>query len=513
MRVLRIASIRGRLVVWYLAVLAILLVALGVAQSILLSSYLISQQGRGMRQAAASELAVLGPCFVSSAAKLDLHAQTLARLLGARDTAVKIVSPIGETLADHGFGPPGHTRPLTLSAATIASLILQAEPPASPSASGLKVPSCKELAEQPQPQDSSHDTSHLSMRSGDLLLMALPLGPPQTPVGYAILGHSLYAANATLNRVRIVFGLGALIALVLAAVVALPIINRALRPLRRVAETAEAIAGGDLQQRADLAVSSDEVGRLGRAFDVMVDHLMQALTSATESEERMRQFLADASHELRTPLTALRGTADVLLRQGPSDDPEVDAGLVAIHEETVRLSRLVNDLLTLSRIDTGQESQPLSVALRPFLEDFVARYGMAWPDRTIDVDLDAVDGATALVDRDALVRILTNLVDNATRYSRAEAPVTLSVAERDGMVDVAVQDEGPGLSAEDAGHMFDRFYRGSRSRSRRSGGSGLGLAIVQALVQQSRGKISVETAPDTGTRVTVTLPQGRDTDQ
>ena len=459
-----------------------------------------------MRQAAASELTLLGPCYVSSATKLDRNAQTLARLLGARDTAVKVVNPVGETLADHGFGPPGNTRPLTLSAATIARLVSQAEPPASPSASGLKVPSCKELATQPQPQDAEHDTAHLSLRSGDLLLVALPLGPPQSPAGYAILGHSLYAANATLNRVRIVFGLGALIALVLAAAVALPIINRALRPLRRVALTAEGIASGDLQQRANLAVSSDEVGRLGRAFDVMVDHLMQAVTSATESEARMRQFLADASHELRTPLTALRGTADVLLRQGPSENPEVDAGLVAIHEEAVRLSRLVNDLLTLTRIDAGHPTQPQSVALRPFLADFVTRYAVAWPDRTIDVDLDAVDGTAALVDRDALVRILTNLVDNAARYSRPEAPVTLSVAESDGTVAVAVQDSGPGLAADDARHMFDRFYRGSRSRSRRSGGSGLGLAIVQALVQQYHGRIAVETAPESGTRVTVTLP-------
>ena len=286
----------------------------------------------------------------------------------------------------------------------------------------------------------------------------------------------------------------------------MPLINRALRPLRRIAGTATAIARGDLQQRANLAHSSDEVGRLGAAFDTMVDRLESALMSAHDSEERMRRFLADASHELRTPLTVLRGMSEVLLRQGPREGPQ-RAGLQDLHEEAVRLSRLVHDLLTLTRLDAGQGLHPEAVPLAPFLSQFAERYGAAWPNRHLDLDVGAIDGATAYVDPDALRRIVTNLVDNAARYSTAGTPITIGGNERDDIITVAVSDRGPGLSAEDAARVFERFYRGIPSRSRQSGGSGLGLAIVQALANESGGDVAIDTDPGRGTTVTITLPK------
>src|SRR5207248_6561338 len=139
--------------------------------------------------------------------------------------------------------------------------------------------------------------------------------------------------------------------------------------------------------------------------------------SAHESEARMRRFLADASHELRTPLTVLRGMSEVLLRQMPARNAETARGLQDLHEEAVRLSRLVDDLLTLTRLDAGQSLTPERVQLRPYLDEFTERYGSAWPDRRLDLELDALDGGAAFVDPDALRRILTNLIDNAARYS------------------------------------------------------------------------------------------------
>jgi two-component system OmpR family sensor kinase len=346
-----------------------------------------------------------------------------------------------------------------------------------------------------------------TLGAGDMLLMALPLGPPGGVVGYAILGRSLATTNDTITRIRSVYTLGALIVLAVAALLSLPLLNRALRPLHRVAATAEAIAAGDLEQRANLTRTRDEVGRLGIAFDTMVDRLQAALSAATASEERMRRFLADASHELRTPLTALRGTAQVLLRQGGSGRPEVDLALQAMHDETVRLSRLVDDLLTLSRLDAGQPLDPQSVTLRPFLEGFVERYGGVWPSRTIRVDTAAIDGSTVFADPEALRRILTNLVDNAARYSQVGKPITLACRTDTACVTIQVRDEGPGLDPAEAARIFERFYRGNKSRSRQSGGSGLGLAIVDALVKESGGHIQVDTAPQRGTTVAVTLPR------
>jgi two-component system, OmpR family, sensor kinase len=499
----RLGSIRGKLVLWYLSVLAVVLLAIGVTQALTLSDYLRSTTAQAMRQAAYAELRALTPCFVRSAADLNRRAQSLATLLGSHETAVKIVTPTGETLADHSFGPPNALHPLTLSATTITQLI--GSPPS------RKTVSCSTAAGSGTtglPPGSRPEPAVLSQ--GSLVLTSVSIGPFSHPYGYALLGRSFAAGQETLNRTELVFGLGALSAIVLAALVALPLINRALRPLRRVADTAAAIAAGDLGQRANLARSPDEIGRMGAAFDTMVDRLQDALTEANESEERMRRFLADASHELRTPMTVLRGTSEVLLRHR-AGDPELVAALKAMNEDAVRLSKLVDDLLTLTRLDAGQPLNPEAIPVRSFLEDFADRYSIAWPERQISLDLEGFDGASAYVDPEVLRRMVTNLVDNAARYSRPGGPITLGGTANPQGVIVAVHDEGPGLTPEDATRVFERFYRSARSRSRNTGGTGLGLSIVQALAKQSGGSVDLETRRGQGTTFSVTLPRQRRT--
>ena len=221
----------------------------------------------------------------------------------------------------------------------------------------------------------------------------------------------------------------------------------------------------------------------------------------------MRRFLADASHELRTPATVLRGGSQVLLRGVGRGDPDLVAGLQDMHEEAIRLSRLVDDLLTLSRIDAGQTLAPEPVAVGPFLKSFLDRYKDLWPARDLCLDTGEIDGTMAFVDPEALRRMLTNLVDNAARYSRPKGAIALKAASEEGGVRIAVCDEGPGLSADDASRVFDRFYRANKSRSRDSGGTGLGLSIVHGLVEGSHGEIGIDTAPDRGTAVSIKLPR------
>jgi two-component system OmpR family sensor kinase len=337
----------------------------------------------------------------------------------------------------------------------------------------------------------------------------VPLGPPGKPLGYAILGRSMSAANAIAGRLVLVFGLGAIAALLLAASIAMPIINRALSPLRRVTETAETIAGGDLEARADLSHTQDEVGRLGVAFDSMVDRLQQALSATAASEERMRRFLADASHELRTPVTVLRGSSQVLLRHADVHDPELIDALRDMNEEAVRLARLIDDLLTLTRLDASSELVAQRIPVLEFVREFVDRYAQVWAGREIETGVGSLDGAAAFADPEALRRILTNLVENAARYSRPGGRIWIDGAVHDNTVQIAVRDEGPGLAPEDAEHVFERFYTANKSRSRSSGGTGLGLSIVRGLVEGSGGSISIDTALDRGTTVTFTLPSAR----
>ncbi|GAC1468870.1 MAG: hypothetical protein PVSMB7_17390 [Chloroflexota bacterium] len=505
----RLSTVRGQLVLWYLSVLAVLLVVLGIIQSLTLSDYLRTTTATSLRQAAFSEVRVLGPCFIQSRADLNRHAQELSQFLGSIEVAVKIVTPTGETLADHGFGVPGRSRSLQLPAATIRRLIATARPAGSALTGKVSSRLCKHVtaADIDLFRRLVRPLNRVVVDQGDLILLAVPLGPLGHALGYALIGRSMAAADATIRRTELVFALGAAVALLLAGIVALPLINRALRPLRRIAGTAGAIASGDLQQRANLAHSPDEIGRLGNAFDTMVDRLQEALTAAHESEERMRRFLADASHELRTPLTVVRGTSEVLLRQSVGERPEIVSALQGMNEEAVRLSRLVDNLLVLTRLDAGQLLDPREVEVRSFLEDFRGRYGGVWPGRQIALEDEALDGATAFVDEEALRRIITNLVDNAARYSAPGKSIVLSGSTAPGWVSVTVRDHGPGLTPQDAERAFERFYRGERSRSSAGGGSGLGLAIVQALALQSGGDVRVTTSPNSGTTVTVSLPR------
>jgi signal transduction histidine kinase len=505
----RLSSIRGQLVAWYIGVLAVLLVALGVFQSITLRDYLRTSTTHSLRTAAYGELSLLGPCYIQSRAKLNGNADTLARLLGSPQTSVMIVTPSGQTLASYEPSNPNARQPLRLSASIVHSLISGVGASRSPLPAGISLRACPKPSTPHTVRQHSTALGWTSslVSGGSVLVVAVPLGPPGRPLGYAILGRSLQDANAIASRLILVFALGALAALILATSIAVPIINRALSPLGRVTETAELIAAGNLEERANLTSSRDEVGRLGQAFDAMVDRLQQAVSATAASEERMRQFLADASHELRTPVTVLRGASQVLLRQEANGRSELTDALGDMHEEAVRLAKLVDDLLTLSRLD-GQErlvAQPVDI--RSALQEFVDRYGRVWEGRRITLDTAGMAGMRASVDPVALQRILTNLIDNAARYSRPGGAVTLGAGVSEAMVAIHVSDEGPGLTDRDAARVFERFYRVNKSRSRSSGGTGLGLSIVRGLVEQSGGTITIETGPERGTTVTFTLPR------
>ena len=494
-------SLRGRILLAQLALFAGILVGLGIFQSSILSGYLHDTAVDNIAQPARSELEVLGPCFVRSSKDLHRNGQVLAQLLGTGNTGVKIVDRRGAALADHAVGVPGRAEPLQLSAATIQELIaavpIRKRRAGRPSALGGCTPESAG-GRAPRPAFAS--------RTGDdFILVAVPLGEPGWPVGYAVLGRPLENVNDTLERVRAIFAVGAFAALFLSGVALFVLTGLALRPLRRVTATAEEIAAGDLGRRTNVR-SEDEVGRLASAFDRMIGRLEEAFSKVTESEQQMRRFLADASHELRTPLTALRGTSQVLLRAPDPSGPEVVAAIEGIHQETVRLSNLVNDLLTLTRLDAKESLHPEEIQLAAFMDEFRDRYSGAWPTRDVEFDRGAFDGAHVWADPDAVRRMLLNVVDNAVKYSEPPSAIAVTADIAPEAVTIRVRDHGPGLSAEDQERVFDRFYRGGRGRSQRTGGSGLGLSIVQALAERSGGSVSLETEPGRGTTLKITLP-------
>jgi two-component system OmpR family sensor kinase len=270
------------------------------------------------------------------------------------------------------------------------------------------------------------------------------------------------------------------------------------RPLTRVAAAADRVAAGDLSARAHLPDGSDEIGRLGRAFDEMVDRVELSIHS-------QRQFAADASHELRSPLTVLGGYVDVLARSDQATSPDGTRTLAAMRREIDRLSRLAADLLLLSQLEAGGDNQrPRRVELGDLVEDIGAAARVIAGRRRIAVERDGpllVD-----VDPDRITQAIMNLVDNAVRHTPESGTITLSTS-RDGVTAVAtVANEGDPIDARDLPHLFERFYRAERPEGDQAAGhAGLGLPIVRAIAESAGGAVAV-TSDGRETRFEVRLP-------
>jgi signal transduction histidine kinase len=331
--------------------------------------------------------------------------------------------------------------------------------------------------------------------------LAMPVLVEDRLVGAVYLSQSLGDALAVVGDLRSRWLLSTLVALLLSVVVGLLLSGAIARPLRRLTAAAGAVARGHLDQQVPVR-SRDEIGRLSRAFNDMTARLQAARQIQTD-------FVANVSHELRTPLTSVKGLVETL-RDGAVDDPEVrDRFLQTVEDETDRLIRLVNDLLTLSRAD----SEALNLQRRPFdlaqlVQATADRLSPQAGARKPSFQVEAQSRVTpVLADPDRVEQVLVNLLDNALKYSPPGGTVTVRVdAGPDDTVRVRVQDQGIGIPADDLSRIGERFYRADRARSRAEGGSGLGLAIAQALVQAHGGRLWLESEEGGGTTAIFTLP-------
>ncbi len=314
---------------------------------------------------------------------------------------------------------------------------------------------------------------------------------------------SMEGADAILNQLGLYLVLGVIVGTVAGVVVVLWLTRTVLRPLDRMAHTAVAIAGGDLNRRLRLPEGGNEVARLGGAFDHMVDRLAASLHA-------QRRFVADASHELRTPLTSLEGMSEMLLLGADRGDGRAVQRMArSMHGELGRMARLVSDLLTLSRLDSAAPMSFAKVDAGKLLDNIAEQVSALAEAREVRLQVEhANDGPIGVqADADRLKQVLLNLVDNALRYTPSEGVVTLSAQMVEGNhVRLEVRDTGPGIAPEDIPYIFDRFYRGDPSRARTTGSTGLGLAIARSIVQAHGGTIEAELAPGAGARFIVTLP-------
>lgn len=318
-----------------------------------------------------------------------------------------------------------------------------------------------------------------------------------TATGILQVARSLHDMDATLSTLWQILLAGGAVATLLAFGAGWWLAGTAVRPITRITRTAQEIgATQDFGRRVAYAGPPDEVGRLAATFNTMLARLQDAF-------QTQRRFVADASHELRTPLTSIRGNLGLLQRQPPITEADRAAVLDDLVSESERLSRLVGDLLTLARTDSGRRLRQEPVSLGPLVAEVVRRLAVLQPDRTIREEVHP--GAVALGDADAITQVLLILLDNALKFTPSSGTVVVASTAQGDRVIVAVRDTGAGIAPDALPHIFDRFYQGDAARA--GTGTGLGLAIAGSVIEALRGTIGVESRLGQGSTFTVTLPR------
>ena len=329
-----------------------------------------------------------------------------------------------------------------------------------------------------------------------------------TPRGTLVAVVSLTIETSTLSHLlRLNLIVGAIV-LALLALVAAIVLTRSLRPLRRIATTADAIVAGDLGARVPDAARRNEIGRVATALNRMLAENQAAFAARDSTESRLRQFLADASHELRTPLTSIRGYAE-LFRRGADRRPDDLARVMrAIEDEATRMSRLVEDLLLLAQLDDARPLVLDRVALDDVVEAAIDAARAVEPDRPIQFEL-AQRPLITEADEGRIRQVLDNLLANIRQHTPPGAPAFVSLRSAGGEAVLTVEDTGPGVPERDRDAVFDRFSRPDESRDRDLGGAGLGLAIVRSIVTAHGGTIKLRAAQPHGAVFEIHLPLAR----
>ena len=301
-----------------------------------------------------------------------------------------------------------------------------------------------------------------------------------------------------IQRINLYLLYGALVGMVIALVLGIILSRTLTRPIRELTRATHAVSEGDLSQQVPVR-SKDELGELARAFNKMSTELSRSVNAR-------KQMTADIAHELRTPLSLILGHAEAV-HDGVL--PPSTENFEIIREEATRLEHLINDLRTLSLADAGELSMQVeTMEPRRLVQEVSALYQYQAQKRNITFELNiAPDLPLIEVDPGRMTQVLTNILDNAMRHTPEGGRILFAAREVENMVEISVQDSGPGLDLEDTDRIFERLYRADPSRYREDGGSGLGLAIAKSIVQAHGGQISAESEPGSGLKIRIRLPK------
>jgi two-component system OmpR family sensor kinase len=290
-------------------------------------------------------------------------------------------------------------------------------------------------------------------------------------------------------------------------------IAQALRPLREVERTAKLVASGDLSQRLIERPGKTEIARLNRSLNSMLDSLEDSVSSRNKTLSQMRRFVADASHELRTPLVSVRGYAELYRKGALKKKSEVTEAMGRIEAEAIRMSSLVESLLTLARLDENQKLDAVPTDLVKLARDIISRDVQG--KQKISLTLLTLGGAkvpadfslSAEVNEGQIRQVLVNLIENAKRFSPNKGSIEIAIGQKtEGEITLEVVDHGEGIPKQLRDKVFERFYRADNSRNRDTGGTGLGLSIVKEIITLHKGRIEVRETPGGGATFRIKLP-------
>ncbi len=347
---------------------------------------------------------------------------------------------------------------------------------------------------------ASHQAETVTSSNGRDQLRLMAQSFPGYGTVYAT--TSLASVDRTVGQLELILGIGSAAAALLAGLGVAWVMRRGLRPIETMAVQADAITAGDLTSRVSPHDTSTEVGRLGTALNGMLGRIDAAMREREASQEATRRFFADASHELRNPLASLRANAELYQQGALTRRPQVDGAMHRIAAETVRMSRLVDDMLRLARLDQHPDQHHDQVDLSALVSECAERARVTDPVRTWHTDIGP--GLVTTGDEELLRRAIDNLLANVHAHTPERTVATITAAGAGGTATIGVSDDGPGVPDADLSRIFDRFYRGAAPAQQ--AGSGLGLAIVAAVASAHHGTAEAATNQPHGLCVTLTLP-------
>jgi heavy metal sensor kinase len=454
--------IRARLTVWYAALLAVIILALGAFLVLRLRSDLQATIDRDVRSAAAMVAAGY------TAEGTDEFLEVAEKVLPRSGSAAQVLDGSGRVL-------------LTWGDEVAARDMVDEEVRASALAGRQRLVTAR-------PPDSEQ-------RFRFMVLPADRLGERRV----VVVGESLESVERSVDRVLVLLLLAGPAALAATALGGWWLARKALLPVERMTSQAQRIGIDRLDERIAVPEANDEIRRLAVTLNAMLDRLEHGV-------EEKHRLIADASHELRTPLAVMRAELDVTLR-GEQLSPDARLVLESAREEVGRMSRTVNNLLTLAEVDEGRLGLlPARVELRDAIEAAARPLRPLAAAKHLQLEVGG-DGAEAEADPQRLHQAITNFIENAIKYARPDGHVRATAWSTDAEVGVTVADDGPGIPAEAREHLFDRFYRVDGARGRDDGGSGLGLAICREIAGAHGGRVWVESEEGRGSRFNLALPR------